>query len=84
MERKPGSDQELAIITSQLRRRISSATIKVNYALLLERIAQIAVEVGAERTETRRKLVRAEDEQGQGGPVPGQGEGPSLRGVFFV
>jgi hypothetical protein len=33
---RAGSDQELAIITSQLRRRISSATIIANYTLLLE------------------------------------------------
>jgi len=28
---RAGSDQELAIITSQLRRRICSATIRANY-----------------------------------------------------
>ena len=33
--RKPGSDQKLAIITSQLRRRISCAKIRANYTLLL-------------------------------------------------
>ena len=38
---RPGSDQELAIITSQLRRRISRATIIANYTLLLERMTQV-------------------------------------------
>ena len=33
--KKPGSDQKLAIITSQLRRRISCAKIRANYTLLL-------------------------------------------------
>ena len=56
---RAGSDQELAIITSQLSRRINSATIRANYTLLLERMAQ----VGAGRAETRREWVRAEEER---------------------
>ena len=58
---RPGSDQELAIITSQLRRRISRATIIANYTLLLERMAQVGA--GAARAETRRDWVRAEEEK---------------------
>ena len=58
---RAGSDQELAIITSQLRRRISSATIRANYTLLLERMAQVGS--GAARAETRRDWVRAEEER---------------------
>ena len=58
---RAGSDQELAIITSQLRRRISSATIKANYTLLLERMSQVGA--GAERAGARREWVRAEEER---------------------
>jgi hypothetical protein len=58
---RAGSDQELAIITSQLRRRISSATIRANYTLLLERMAQVGA--GAGRAETRREWVRAKEER---------------------
>ena len=58
---RAGSDQELAIINSQLRRRISSATIRANYTLLLERMAQVGA--GAGRAETRREWVRAEEER---------------------
>ena len=44
---RAGSDQELrAIITSQLRIRVSSATIIANYTLLLERMAQVGVGAG--------------------------------------
>jgi hypothetical protein len=38
---RPGSDQELAIITSQLRRRISATTVRASFTLLLERMAQV-------------------------------------------
>ena len=58
---RAGSDQELAIITSQLRRRISRATIRANYTLLLERMAQVGA--GAARAATRREWVGAEEER---------------------
>ena len=48
---RPDSDQELAIITSQLRRRISDATVRASFTLLLERMSQ--VEEGARRAESR-------------------------------
>jgi hypothetical protein len=48
---RPGSDQELAIITSQLRRRICAATVRASFTLLLERMSQ--VEEGARRAESR-------------------------------
>ena len=38
---KPGSNQELAIITSQLRRWIRSATTRANFTCLLERMSQV-------------------------------------------
>ena len=57
---RPGSDQELAIITSQLRRRISSATTRANFTCLLERMSQVGE--GARRAETRRDWVRVEEE----------------------
>ena len=44
----------------------------------MRELLKIAVGVEAERTETRRKLVRAEDEHGQGGPAAGQGVGGGL------
>jgi hypothetical protein len=68
------TDQELAIITSQLRRRISRATISANYTLLLERMAQVGA--GAARAETRRDWLRAEEEKmkrGTGRPSGWQG-----------
>ena len=58
---RQGSDQELAIITSQLRRRISSATIRANYTCMLERMTQ--VREGARRAENRRDWVRVEEER---------------------
>ena len=58
---RPGSDQELAIITSQLRRRISAATIRANFTCLLERMSQVGE--GARRAETRRDWVRLEEEK---------------------
>ena len=58
---RPGSDQELAIITSQLRRRISAATIRANFTLLLERLSQVGE--GARRAEGRRGLERMEEER---------------------
>ena len=56
---RPGSEQELAIITSQLRRRISAATARANFTLLLERMAQVGEE--ARRAENRRWLVSMEE-----------------------
>jgi hypothetical protein len=56
---RPNSDQEQAIITSQLRRRISAATVRASFTLLLERMTQ----VGARRSETRRGLERMEEER---------------------
>ena len=58
---RAGSDQELAIITSQLRRRISAATIRANYTCLMERMAQVGE--GAGRAENRRGWVRMEEEK---------------------
>ena len=58
---RPGSDQELAIITSQLRRRISAATVRANITCLLERMAQVGE--GAKRAGERRDLVRVEEER---------------------
>ena len=58
---RPGSDQELALITSQLRRRISAATIRANYTCMLERMAQVGN--GARRAENRRDWVRVEEER---------------------
>jgi hypothetical protein len=43
---RAGSDQELAIVARQLRRRIGSATIRANYTLLLERMAQVGAGAG--------------------------------------
>ena len=58
---RPGSDQELAIITSQLRRRISAATIRASFTLLLERLSQVGE--GARRAKGRRGLERMEEER---------------------
>ena len=58
---RPGSDQELAIITSQLRRRISAATIRANYTCLLERMTQVGG--GAKSADNRRDWVRVEEER---------------------
>ena len=58
---RPGSDQELAIITSQLRRRISSATVRANFTCLLERMAQVGE--GAKRAGKRRSWERLEEER---------------------
>ena len=58
---RPGSDQELAIITSQLRRRISAATVRASFTLLLERMSQVGE--GARRAEGRRGLERMEEER---------------------
>ena len=58
---RPGSDQELAIITSQLRRRISAATIRANFTCLFERMPLVGE--GARRAETRRDWVRLEEEK---------------------
>ena len=58
---RPGSDQELAIITSQLRRRISSATVRANFTCLLERMAQVGE--GAKRAGKRRSWERVEEER---------------------
>ena len=35
---RPGSERELAIITSQLRRRISAATVIASWTLMLEKM----------------------------------------------
>jgi hypothetical protein len=45
----------------QRRRKISSGTIRANYTLLLERMAQVGA--GAGRAESRREWVRAEEEK---------------------
>jgi hypothetical protein len=58
---RPGFDQELAIITSQLRRRISASTVRASFTLLLEKMAK--VEEGARRAEGRRGLERMEEER---------------------
>jgi hypothetical protein len=58
---RPGSDQELAIITSQLRRRISAATVRASFTLLLERMAKVGE--GARRAESRRGLEGMEEER---------------------
>ena len=61
--------------------RISSTTIEPNI-LLLERMSQVAVGIGAEKAETRRKLVMAEEER-----MKRDMEAQCLarvRGVFFV
>ena len=58
---RPGSDQELAIVTSQLRRRISAATVRASFTLLLERMAKVGE--GARRAEGRRGLERMEEER---------------------
>ena len=58
---RAGSDQELAIITSQLRRRISAATFRAYYTCLMERMAQVGE--GAGRAENRRAWVRMEEEK---------------------
>ena len=57
---RPGSKQELAIITSQLRRRVSSATTRANFTCFLERMSQVGE--GARRVETRTDWVRVEEE----------------------
>ena len=58
---RAGSDQELAIITSQLRRKISAATIRANYPCLMERMAQVGE--GEGRADNRRGWVRMEEEK---------------------
>ena len=58
---RPGSAQELAIITGYLRRRISAAAVRANYTCLLERMAQVGE--GAVRAGMRRDWVRAEEEK---------------------
>jgi hypothetical protein len=58
---RPGSDQEPAIITSQLRRRISAATVRASFTLLLETMTQVGK--GARRAESRRGLERMEEER---------------------
>ena len=58
---RPGSEQELAIITGYLRRRISAATVRANFTCLLERMGQVGE--GAVRAGRRRDWVRAEEEK---------------------
>ena len=58
---RPGSDQELAMVTSQLRRRISSVTVRANFTCLLERVTQVGS--GARNAERRRDWVRIEEER---------------------
>ena len=60
---RPGFDQELAIITSQIRRRISAATVRASFTLLLERIAQVGGWEEARRAESRRGLERMVEER---------------------
>ena len=64
---RPGSDQELAIITSQLRWRISAATIRANFTLLLERLSQVGE--GARRAERIGEDGGRKDEMGPGDSV---------------
>jgi hypothetical protein len=58
---RPGSDQELAIITSRLGRRISAATVRASFTLLLEKMAQVGE--GARRAENRRGWREMEEER---------------------
>ena len=74
---RAGSDQELAIITSQLRRRISAATIRANYTCLMERMAQVGE--GAGRAENRRGWVRMEEEKKRRDREAGHGQGKGCR-----
>ena len=81
---RAGSDQELAIITSQLRRRISAATIRANYTCLMERMAQVGEWAG--RAENRRGWVRMEEEKMRRDRERQRVRGVGLvhRGRFFV
>ena len=58
---RPGSEHELSIITIQLRRRVSAATVRANFTLLLEIMAQVGE--GARRAENKRGLVSMEEEK---------------------
>ena len=58
---RPGSDQELALVTSQLRRRISSATVRANFTCMFERLSQVGG--GARGAERRRNWVQIEEEK---------------------
>ena len=59
----PGSQQELALITGQLRRRLSLAVHKANQTLLLERMRSVGD--GAEMAGRRRVWDRLEEERGR-------------------
>ena len=59
----PGSEQELALITGQLRRRLSLAVHKSNQTLLLERIRSVGD--GAEMAGRHRVWDRLEEERGR-------------------
>ena len=65
----PGSQQELALITGQLRRRLSLAVHKANQTLLLERIRSVGD--GAEMAGRRRVWDRLEEERGKRTGLPG-------------
>ena len=57
---RPGSDQELAIISNLLRRRISAGTVRASITSLLERMAKVGK--GTDRAECRRGLVNKDEE----------------------
>ena len=59
----PGSQQELATITGELRQRLSLAVHKANQSMLLERIQMVGD--GAELAGRRRKWDRLEEERGR-------------------
>ena len=59
----PGSQQELATITGELRQRLSLAVHKANQTTLLERIQMVGD--GAELAGRRRKWDRLEEERGR-------------------
>ena len=59
----PGSQQELATITGELRQRLSLAVHKANQTMLLERVQMVGD--GAELAGRKRKWDRLEEERGR-------------------
>ena len=57
----PGGTAELAVISGQLRRRLSSAVMRANVTLLLDRMGQVGE--GAGQANKRRQWIRAEEER---------------------
>ena len=61
---RPGSDQELAVITGQLRRRLSLAVVRANTTCLIERMAMVGG--GSTIAGRRRQQLRMEEERMRG------------------